>query len=1042
MGKDAQERQRENAAADAEREREAAVDKERRQAEKRHREMPRGEPPDAAEEKVSKRSKRAAAAIPPKVAPAETKPAVSKPLIPKPAIPADPRLAATGKAAEPATKALGTEPAEAKPVVLPAAPPAAPPAALPSTAAPSADHQKNVEKVQILISELLATSQNTMVEKVLQKLNKEAPHLPAQENSYLHMLRPPEGLPHPAPSPQSVPRYAGAYAGSRCAGTGASAPVPVPPPTAVEPQTDNGVEDAEMGVPPEEEDSEIMALDEPKLFAATAPAPPPIAVPSLGSTERAKLRDQALQRVLCDAKPGASEVKNYRLKMARFGGSELRDLLLAQLAPVAPSGGGRGAKDGGGQFADRLLAHLLEFYQEDDGHTLAMHWLYKLFVLEGACGGGQEAGGEAPAEGAGAPGGQASGEYERALLAIAAGLIQARPLREKVTLADGGTTRPLSRLLVEAPALPPRAIKVVEDLCWGALSPLSEAGGAEDPSLREKKYAARKDDAVYLGLTTMWDLIMQRPPVRSECLQMVLKCAVADDHRTRIKALKLITGKLFEEPTLSQPIEEFALEQLRAATPEEGDAEAQTRAQSRGDLGETVMGEVKAATEMEGSAGEAAAPGRGDAEEAGRGPASQQDDAAPTRNKFQLPLIFGLCTKKHSLMRELFAAYGRAAEHCRARIDAVFTELSGGMVRKVGHDSPELHKLIRAPPPSCLRYLLQVPPPPSCLRHLLQALKLVTTDENNKLIPDLHPNLLDATRALYQSTQDVRVMMPMLGSLPKTEVLGLVPELVALPDEDVRSMMSLVLQSGALTPAELLVALHDVEVPPANKAFLKQVLDAIQRCLLSPNLGPMFCTVQVLGTALTQMVQRQPLPLLFMRTMIQADARVPSLRPRLMELLSELISKQVWRHADARVWTGFVKFAETTAPASFPVLLQLPAAKLEEIVRMWRPATVTALKEYASAPRVLAALPRVSVSALDLISRDPSAAVAVDEAFRLEDGDGVGEQASAQIATEGVASEGKAAEETVSRQPDSDGGRDSGVENMSLGTDLEEHAEK
>eukprot|EP00854_Cymbomonas_tetramitiformis_P020273 gene20273-24277_t len=499
---------------------------------------------------------------------------------------------------------------------------------------------------------------------------------------------------------------------------------------------------------------------------------------------------------------------------------------------------------------------------------------------------------------------------------------------------------------------------------------------------------------------------------------MVLKCAVADDHRTRIKALKLITGKLFEEPTLSQPIEEFALEQLRAATPEEGDAEAQTRAQSRGDLGETVMGEVKAATEMEGSAGEAAAPGRGDAEEAGRGPASQQDDAAPTRNKFQLPLIFGLCTKKHSLMRELFAAYGRAAEHCRARIDAVFTELSGGMVRKVGHDSPELHKLIRAPPPSCLRYLLQ-------------ALKLVTTDENNKLIPDLHPNLLDATRALYQSTQDVRVMMPMLGSLPKTEVLGLVPELVALPDEDVRSMMSLVLQSGALTPAELLVALHDVEV-----------LDAIQRCLLSPNLGPMFCTVQVLGTALTQMVQRQPLPLLFMRTMIQADARVPSLRPRLMELLSELISKQVWRHADARVWTGFVKFAETTAPASFPVLLQLPAAKLEEIVRMWRPATVTALKEYASAPRVLAALPRVSVSALDLISRDPSAAVAVDEAFRLEDGDGVGEQASAQIATEGVASEGKAAEETVSRQPDSDGGRDSGVENMSLGTDLEEHAEK
>lgn len=322
-----------------------------------------------------------------------------------------------------------------------------------------------------------------------------------------------------------------------------------------------------------------------------------------------------------------------------------------------------------------------------------------------------------------------------------------------------------------------------------------------------------------------------------------------------------------------------------------------------------------------------------------------------------------------------------------------------------------------------------------------QALKLVTTDENNKLIPELHPKLLDATRALYQSTQDVRVLIPMLGSLPKTEVLALVPELVALPDEEVRSMMSLVLQSGALTPAELLVALHDVEANPANKGLLKQVLDAIQRCLLSPSLGPMFCTVQVLGTALTQMVQRQPLPLLFMRTMIQADARVPSLRPRLMELLSELISKQVWRHTDARVWTGFLRFAETTAPSSFPVLLQLPAAKLEDIVRVWRPATVTALKEYASAPRVMAALPRASVSALDLISRDPSA-VAVDEAFRLEGGDSGGEQVSTQITTEGVASEGKAAEEMVPRPLCSDGGRDNRVENMSLGTDLEEHAEK
>lgn len=77
--------------------------------------------------------------------------------------------------------------------------------------------------------------------------------------------------------------------------------------------------------------------------------------------------------------------------------------------------------------------------------------------------------------------------------------------------------------------------------------------------------------------------------------------------------------------------------------------------------------------------------------------------------------------------------------------------------------------------------------------------------------------------------------------------------------------------------------------------------------------------------------------------------------------LDTLVQKQVW--ADRRQWEGFLICAKETAPKSFPALLRLPRAALEEILgRM--PDMRPPLLEFASRPEVSRSLPRITIQVL------------------------------------------------------------------------------
>ncbi|KAH0893616.1 hypothetical protein HID58_056045 [Brassica napus] len=249
--------------------------------------------------------------------------------------------------------------------------------------------------------------------------------------------------------------------------------------------------------------------------------------------------------------------------------------------------------------------------------------------------------------------------------------------------------------------------------------------------------------------------------------------------------------------------------------------------------------------------------------------------------------------------------------------------------------------------------------PPKGSENLLTLVLQILTQE---VAPS--SDLIATVKHLYETKlKDVSILIPLLSSLTKDEVLPIFPLLLNLPPEKFQLVLAHILQGSArtglaLTPAEVLIAIHDV-VPEKNGPPLKKITDACSACFEQRTVF----TQQVLAKALGQMVDRTPLPLLFMRTVIQAVDAFPTLVDVVMEILSKLVSRQIWRLP--KLWPGFLKCVSQTQPHSFPVLLELPMPQLESIMKKF-PDLRPSLIAYANQPTIRASLPNSALSVLGL----------------------------------------------------------------------------
>lgn len=87
----------------------------------------------------------------------------------------------------------------------------------------------------------------------------------------------------------------------------------------------------------------------------------------------------------------------------------------------------------------------------------------------------------------------------------------------------------------------------------------------------------------------------------------------------------------------------------------------------------------------------------------------------------------------------------------------------------------------------------------------------------------------------------------------------------------------------------------------------------------------------VLATSLNRITDLSTLPVVFLRTTIQAVSTYKSLIPFIANnILPKLITKKVYDNPP--LWDGFVRLAKMIGPASFGSLLQLPKEWLRDVL--------------------------------------------------------------------------------------------------------------
>ncbi|KAH9672963.1 HEAT repeat-containing protein [Citrus sinensis] len=397
-------------------------------------------------------------------------------------------------------------------------------------------------------------------------------------------------------------------------------------------------------------------------------------------------------------------------------------------------------------------------------------------------------------------------------------------------------------------------------------------------------------DRVTQGLSAVWSLILLRPPLREDCLKIALLSAVHCSEEVRMKAIRLVANKLYPLSSIAQQIEDFAQERLLSTINGDGkvkkDAEVSTNGPQKDSDLEKPSNELMSGSTVSKDISSDI----------------HQSSTSPSMSSLSIPeaqrcmsLYFALCTK--AVQRHIPI-----------------------LVRTIGSSS-ELLEIISDPPGGSESLLMQV-------LHTL-------TDGT---IPSLE--LIFTIKKLYDSKlKDVEILFPILPFLPGDEILVIFPHLVSLPQDKFQAALARILQGSSnsgpvLSPAEVLIAIHGIDPDkdgiPLKKAFF----------FLSFFLS-FFKT-------LPTHVEQIPLPLLFMRTVLQAIGAFPAL---------------IWKYP--KLWVGFLKCAQLTQPQSFNVLLQLPPPQLENALNR-----ISALKAplvaHASQPNIRSSLPRSVLAVLGI----------------------------------------------------------------------------
>ncbi|KAJ7077855.1 Symplekin tight junction protein C terminal-domain-containing protein [Mycena belliarum] len=476
------------------------------------------------------------------------------------------------------------------------------------------------------------------------------------------------------------------------------------------------------------------------------------------------------------------------------------------------------------------------------------------------------------------------------------------------TLLDG-KDRTFSRFLLDLPAVPEDVLGLLRELCVDTNSP----------------------ERMQVGFVTLRGLVTQRPSMRVDALNVLLELTTHSDKKTRGAAINTVKIWVPNAQPMDGMIREFALQMLR-------------KLQSQADV---------KSVKSNGSEDVVLGSGNGEDEnmEDGQLPPEDLVQTPYLPERIELPaqqshvlqhveLLFALCVKVPEFLDEIFSAYS----HMDITVQEAIQKLITALIRSLGSSHGKLLTLMRTCPPGAESLALRV---------------LTIFTEHGR--PSTQ--LVALVKALINERDlDARFLIPIIAEMDKPDIIRHLPRIVSIlngetePKNLVRSVFSSIVttppqtfgsvtsnlprvrQSELLTPAELMVLLHDSE----KEIGLQSAKEAISICF---SMTDVFRS-EILGVVMQQIMDEPVLPVLFLRTVIQAVTTYKSLVGFVSTtLLSRLITKKIW--TNPRLWEGFIWCAKVIAPASFSALLQLPKDQLRELVDK-QPSLKSGLRDYVT----------------------------------------------------------------------------------------------
>ncbi|KAJ3561803.1 hypothetical protein NP233_g9973 [Leucocoprinus birnbaumii] len=509
------------------------------------------------------------------------------------------------------------------------------------------------------------------------------------------------------------------------------------------------------------------------------------------------------------------------------------------------------------------------------------------------------------------------------------------------TLLDG-RDRTFSRFILDLPAVPPDVLGLLRDLCVDESS-----------------------DKVTIGFITLRGLVLQRPSLRTEALNILLELTTHPDKKTRAAAINVVKAWVPHLQPMYAMIHEFALQMLRKLKFKP--ANGHVKPQKAPPPGETEsldvdMGDITVPKEngihaedqdqteektpvVDGEKGSAV-----DQEETVENSQAPEEELVHTPylpERIELPaqkaqvlqhveLLFALSVKVPEFLEELFRAYGEMDITVQEAIQDLITAL----IKSLGPNNGKLLTLMRHLPDGAESLALRV---------------LTIFTEHGRPTA----TIVALVKALISEKDlDARFLIPIIAEMDRADIIRYLPKVVSILNGQaenrnivrnvfnsivatstvISSNMPRVRQSELLPPDRLMVLLHQGE----KEIGLKSAMEAINICF---SMTEIFRS-EVLGAVMQQLIDEANLPTLFLRTVIQAVTTYKSLVGFVSTtLLSRLITKKIWTNPP--LWEGFIWCAKVTAPSSFNALLQLPKDQLRELVDK-QPSLKTSLRDYVT----------------------------------------------------------------------------------------------